>query len=448
MLKVKNPDKTEKAIVVVCALMVFAAGIFWINFNNSGPKYDQKIIYAEARRLAGYLREPFNITYMTFYKRQRGFVLCMAATLKIFGDAQTSVGILNVIGCVAAYAGICKTVHKTVKDKRYFVFTSIVLTLFYPLVIYTTFMYGTLLSLTFSVWGVYAVIAYCDTLKNRYAVLAAIGFSIGILMHQSAAVAAVAGIIYFLLHINRTNAVKNCITVAFIIFFIFMSLHLTNIIYEKLTGAAGGDSVPVTTTIYMGLNSETQDGGPGSQDGSFTNLFYENGNDGDKTNKDAVERIKLVILDYITGKRSLSFFIRKTEYQWMDPTMGARKTIIPNDVNLGEPPNSEAFIRFYNSGFRTIIFKVSDIFMILVYGFALISGVFTLIYKNEMTEDRSIHFLIQLFFIGGFTFQLMWESLARYCFPYFVWLIPEAIYGIHQLYQLIPKVRKTAKAEN
>lgn len=442
MSKVKNPEKTSTIILIVCTLIVFASGVFWINFNDCMPKNDQITLYNEARKIAGYLREPYSHNYMACFKRQRAFTLLMAAALRLFGDAQTSVGIINVIGAAALLVGICKTVYNITNDKSYIVLIAATLTLFYPIVIYTTFMYGTLLSLTFSVWGFYSVIKFCKSANRKYAVLAAFGFPMGILMHQSAAVAAIAGIIYLLVHINRKNALKNGLSVAAIILMVILSLRLTNITYEKLTDAPPGDSVPPTATIYMGLNAETPEGGPGSQDGSFVKIFAENHEDGAATNRDAINRIKVILSDYATGKRSLSFFVRKTEYQWMDPTMGARKTIIPNDSNYGEPPNSAAFRRFYDSSLRKIIFRISDIFMILVYGFAAVSGIFTLVRKDGTDDEISVHFLIQLFFIGGFAFQLMWETLPRYCFPYFVWLIPEAIYGVHQLCQLTCKVKK------
>lgn len=442
MLKIKNPKVTAPVMLVVCALIVFVTGVFWIHFNDSLPKNDQADLFAEARKLAGYLQKPFDNIYMTQFKRQRGFTLLMAATLRIFGDTQLPVRYLNVMGVVALFIGIYKTVNSIIKEESYILFFTATLTLFYPMVIYTAFVYGTLLSLTFLVWGFYAVVKLCETEKMRYVVLAVISFPLGILMHQSAAVAAIAGIIYLFVHISRRNALKNCLSIVAIIFAIFLSMQLTNVIYEKLSGASAGDSIPGTATIYMGLNAETEEGGPGSQDGSFSAIFTENNGDAAATNKDAIGRIKVILLEYMTGKRSLSFFIRKTEYQWLDPTMGARKTILLNDVNIGEPPNASNFIRFYDSDIRDIIFKASDIYMILIYGFASVAGIFTLLTKNGTIENSSVHFLIQLFFIGGFAFQLMWESLSRYCFPYFVWLIPEAIYGVHQLYQLVCKIRK------
>lgn len=441
MLKVKNQKMTVTIMVVVCALITFAVGVFWIHFNDSLPKNDQAVLFAEARKLTGYLQEPYDNIYMTQFKRQRGFTLLMAAALRIFGDTQLSVRYLNVLGVVALFIGIYKTMDNIVKEKSYNLLLAFALTLFYPMVIYTAFLYGTLLSLTFSVWGFYAVVKFCEAGKMRYAVLAAVSFPLGVFMHQSAAVATIAGIIYLLFHINRRNAMDKCMAAAAIILALLLCMRLTNIIYEKLTNAPIGDSVPGTATIYMGLSLETEGGGPGTG-GSFTDIFHENDKDSVATNREAIDRIKVILKEYMTGKRSLSFFIRKTEYQWMDPTMGARKTIILNDVNINEPPNSETFRRFYDSGIRNVIFKVSDIFMILIYGFASVAGIFTLLENKDIIENNSLHFLLQLFFIGGFTFQLMWESLSRYCFPYFVLLIPEAIYGIHRLYEMACKVRK------
>ena len=73
--------------------------------------------------------------------------------------------------------------------------------------------------------------------------------------------------------------------------------------------------------------------------------------------------------------------------------------------------------------------------MMMIYLLSLITGINTLIHK----EGSDIHFLIQLFFIGGFVFQLFWESLSRYCLSYYVLLFFEAGYGLMIVYnKLVP----------
>ena len=201
-------------------------------------------------------------------------------------------------------------------------------------------------------------------------------------------------------------------------------------IYDSITGAdPHASSVPVTCTIYMGITSTEGASGPGSQDGSYTDIFLENGGDGEAASRDAVSRIITVIGEYFSGKRSPIFFLEKIEYQWLDPTFGARKIIRMNDVNLGDPPNSEAFTAFYNSPLRDIIFKFSIGAELAVYLGAFIAGIKTL----RSLQKYHAAVLIQLYVIGGFAFQLLWESLSRYCLGYFILLIPQAVFGLNEL---------------
>ena len=37
--------------------------------------------------------------------------------------------------------------------------------------------------------------------------------------------------------------------------------------------------------------------------------------------------------------------------------------------------------------------------------------------------------LLGIAFFGGFLFQLVWETKSRYCFPFFVFLLPLAAVG-------------------
>ena len=71
------------------------------------------------------------------------------------------------------------------------------------------FLYGTLLSIAFASLGIYGVIKLIHNEKLRYGFLSVIAFSIGILMHQSAAIALMAAFIYMFFNIkSRKSALR------------------------------------------------------------------------------------------------------------------------------------------------------------------------------------------------------------------------------------------------
>ncbi len=430
-------EKICNGIFIFCGFVILAAGIFWILFNDSVPAYDQKTVYLEAQRIAGFLDEPFDTDYFAFFSRNRGVTLLVAAAMKLFGNHLYSFRIINLLAALIVYYSVCRTVKLIFKNSVVTSLTSLLMMMFYPLVIYTSYHYGTLLSIAFTSLGLYGTAALCETGKRRYAAVIILAFPMGILMHQSAAIGLIAAIICLLM--NQRPLLRNIAIAVMAVIVIFLSMKIVDGIYTHITGSdPNADSVPVSCTVYMGLTSDTGVSGPGSQDGADARIFIENNCDEGAANKDALNRILTVVSEYFTGERSISFFVKKLEYQWLDPTFGGRKTIRMNDSNMGEPLNSDAFTAFYNSSLRSVVFKVSIGIMLLVYISALAAGVKSI----QNIREYPMMTLLHLYVIGGGAFQLIWESLSRYCLGYFIWLLPLSAFGIWSLYSMLKSRRK------
>ena len=52
---------------------------------------------------------------------------------------------------------------------------------------------------------------------------------------------------------------------------------------------------------------------------------------------------------------------------------------------------------------------------------------------------------LPLIFLGGFTFHLLWETKAIYVLQYFYLLIPYAVYGIYEVFNLIDSKIESVK---
>ena len=344
--------------------------------------------------------------------RNKGLTLAMAFMLRLLGDSMVSFRILNVVGAVLLLVSVSLTTKKIWKDQAVTILTSLLLTIYYPIVIYTCYLYGTLLSAAFGALGVYAIVCFCDNRKVKYLLIALFSFPFAIQMHQSAAIVMIAAMFYMIMHITKETIGK---TLVCFLMFIVMLLSFNKMAdwgYEKITGAELGEGVPTLAYVYMGLSAVDGSGGPGSQDGSFVQIFYDNNCDVEATNRDAMNRIVKIISEHFTGERDFKFFVDKVKFQWLDPTFGSRRIIEANYVENGEPPNSEAYLRVRNSQWRNVGFKISVVGLIIVYGLNLFVALYQLIKK----EQNGLHFFIQILLIGGFVFQLLWESISRYCF--------------------------------
>lgn len=431
--KSKEKWKIVQKILVVCLVIVGATSIFWILFNDATPKYDQETLFNEARIIAGHEIGEYNTSYYELMPRNKGLTLVMALMLRFLGDSMISFRVLNVAGVIVLLVSVSLTTKKIWKDQAVTIITTLFLTIYYPIVIYTCYLYGTLLSAAFGALGVYAVISFCEDKKLRYLLVALLSFPFGIQMHQSAAIVMIASMFYMLIHSMKETIGKYLVCFFLLLMMVFSFNKMADFGYEKITGVELGDGVPTLAYIYMGLSAEDGAGGPGSQDGSFVEIFLENNCDVKATNQDAMNRIIKILSEYVSGERELKFFVDKVKFQWLDPTFGSRRIIEANYVENGEPPNSEAYLKVRNSSLRNVGFKIAVVGMIITYSLNLFAAIYQLIKK----EQDSLHFFIQILLIGGFVFQLFWESISRYCFSYFIWLIPGAAYGLVLLYKVV-----------
>lgn len=425
-----------KVAFCIFTSIIFLFCLAWVSFYDSVPTNDQATLYNEALKIVGYNTEPYNETYMIAFKRQRLVVLLIAFGIKLFGNNFIGFKLLNIMGALGIYLGIHKIVKNEGNDRNFSTLTMGFFLLFYPIVIYTSFLYGTLLSATFTIWAVYNAILWIKLNCIKNAIAIPILFTLALSMHQSSAIALIAVFLYLIININKKVVCKNIIIIILTLLMIFVFGKVIDLTYEKITNIEKGDSLPPLATIAMGLTSTQDDGGPGSQDGSFFTIYNENNRNSVETNKASIKIISNAFKEFVTGKRSLHFFVDKIKYQWLDPTFGAKKTIT---TNWEKPFNSEIFLYFYNNEtIRGIFYKIANIFMIIIYGFSFFTGLIFTFNSSYIKNDTSnIHVLFQMYVIGGFIFQLFWESLSRYCFPYYLFIIIEGVFGIIYLYNKI-----------
>lgn len=429
-----RPERGEKAARIVfygCGAALALAGICWILFHDELPFYDQFDVYQEARRLAGVLDEPFDAGYFSVFHRNRGIALFVSIAVRIFGDHLYSFQIFNLFAALLIYYSVCRASRLIFRNPVVEMLTSLMMLLCYPVIVYITFIYGTLWSIALTSLGLYGTAAWQETGKRRYAVIMMISFPLGILMHQSEASGFAASALYLVMAGGKKRLAEYLLVIALTAGLVFVSMKTVNMVYTGITGVSReADPIPVTCTIYMGLTSTEGSGGPGSQDGSYGDIFVENNRDGKAAGRDAVRRILTVTQEYLTGRRSLSFFLEKTQYQWLDPTFGARKIIRTEGAGQGIMAHEDAYRAFYDSPLRTAVFKFSTGGMLFLYCAVFVTGLYA-VYDGKKYPQAS---LIRIYVLGGCAFQLLWESLSRYCLGYFIWLIPLAAAGGYMLY--------------
>lgn len=178
----------------------------------------------------------------------------------------------------------------------------------------------------------------------------------------------------------------------------------------------------------MGITSQNELG-YGSYDGSGVEQYYEFGPE--VTREESQTAIRTAVIEYLHGERSLGFFVQKTVCQWCDPWFNsAVMTVYLWNTSV---PISDHYRTFMQGSMMQAIEKWLSLYVLTCYlaGFLFIG---ISIYQCRWNPGAT---LMLLYFIGGFTFQLLWETKGRYCYPYFMMLIPLFSYMMIAIADLI-----------
>ena len=139
--KSKNKWNVVHKILMISCGLICAASLFWIFFNDATPKYDQETLFQEARLIAGYVEGEFNTYYYELMPRNKGLTLVMAFMLRLLGDSVVSFRILNVVGAVVLLVSVSMTTKKLWRDETVTIMTILLLSVYYPIVVYTCSLY-------------------------------------------------------------------------------------------------------------------------------------------------------------------------------------------------------------------------------------------------------------------------------------------------------------------
>ena len=143
---------------------------------------------------------------------------------------------------------------------------------------------------------------------------------------------------------------------------------------------------------------------------------------------------------------ALDFYQRKYENQFIEPTFQSLLVTAPqrnfdNETKLEKV--KDFFIKqIYFDGTHDVISFIMKVFQVFVYVFSTIFAINIYIQKKEILT------IIPVAFIGGTLFHMIWEAKSRYVFPYFVFLIPLAAYGLIIVRNKITEYRKNKEEKD
>ncbi|MBQ9606114.1 MAG: hypothetical protein IJV16_02925 [Lachnospiraceae bacterium] len=417
----------------VCAFIMLTAGHSWIQNNPFLPQADQAEVWNAANAISsGKTMDESRLLYFQEYPQQKPMAVIMSIFVSLVGGDLKLYSHINLFFMVLTVIMTALCLKELTNRQDMVALVTVMLTTFVPLVFYSKFIYGSVIAIGLTVISAYDMIQYFKGKSVFYLILPVIFVPLSVMLYQSELIFLIAVVIVMVtgafMHREKVERWYVClIAVVFLIIGTALLTYGTDSVFEEKLGSVqeGGNGIPATGHILMGL--EDIDGNmPGNYNGSSQRLYEELGYDSDEADRQSRQRIIENINLFLQGERSWTFFLIKTECQWLDPWFGG-VTMNVCDAEYRGAYDDEAWDAFLNSGIMPILQKYLHLLMMLVYAGAA-AGILIRLRRGEVVN--AVAYLPGIYFTGGFIFQFIWEQKSRYCLPYYIALFPIAAYGI------------------
>ena len=313
---------------------------------------------------------------------------------------------------------------------------------FFPLSMYTTFIYGTLPGIALAALAVYAVIRECENQNGSIAWwgMAVGAFSMAVILYKGEEIFLLAAALTLItVGIARSAQRRKILAGAALLIVPIVVCKLWQGAAMHRLGMPNDPGCPLLPRILMGVDAYSEVPVPGFYNGIHEKVFRECHYDAAEANRVCVTHIRNSLVALHKQGRFLAFFGEKIADQWLEPWFGGLTMSNPAIYN---EPNRLAQSMIGGKLFATLNGWLSTLVPIVYLAAA--GGVVSVVKKKK---NEIWYLLPMICLIGGFLFQLASEAKARYCLPYYLCCFPMAAAGLAALAEQLAKRRAGDKAQ-
>lgn len=419
-------------IIALVSAYVYIVSAVWVSNCHIMPGGDgDALCYAVHRMTTGNYIDMKYAGYMFIFPHQFGLLSVLHLIFTLFG--VWNYGVFQHINALCMpllfYSGY--KLLQLVWDKFEITFYYIVFFLgCLPLFLYVPYVYGEIISITFTMVLMWQTVRYCKTGKKSCFLWGTAAIVLACLVRKNSLIVLIAVGIILAVHSVKEAKCRGIIWVLVMALAVAGSDGLIRGFYERKSGLEVSGGVPYISWIRMGLEDSWT--GPGWFDNSSIEVFAEHGYDTEQTALAEKERLAAMLRDMWQNKgRSVDFFRRKILSQWNAPGNSYVYETEHFDCYEGELPD---FVRRVYFDDKDTVLSFMNRYQFVLYFCAAASAVALLADRKRKPclEDLLLYVAI----IGGFLFSMLWEAAARYVLPYVVYMLPLAASGLYRLAKL------------
>lgn len=420
----------QKKLLTGLLIFAYAFGALWIMLSHSYPVADRNNVSLAA---ASFLRDDYTMLefgqYIFVYPYQLFYVAFLELCYYLVGNEYYFFP--QMINAVVVMF-ICYHLYRLTGELFEEEDTSgnVLLLLFGALAMffYTTYVYGNLPGLVFSIWALRRLTDYIKYNRLSSGIMAVILIAIGVLFKKNFMIFLLAMAITLFLSFLQQK--KRMYLVMIVLLFTVRALLNWGLdrYYENRSGLEIGDGQPMLASLAMGLQEDED--APGWHNGFDINIFIESEYDPVVTKEKAKDNIYGSLHRMKEDPLAAAgFFLKKTVTQWCEPTY--QSLWDSNCADNHTMKLSKLTQNIYSGKINGFLLLFMDVFQSLIWGLSL----FCIWYRRK--KLRPIQLSLVMILAGGFVFQLFWEAKAQYNLPYMMIMLPFAAGGLHDIYQAV-----------
>ena len=433
---------------LVLMLFVLILGCaFIVSVKLAAPWYSDsyQLLYAAERAAS----DDFGALDAYFYRFpfQLGYVLYAEIIFRLLGSLlpgmpagyyRLALQGVNVLWLMLAYHAVIQMNWQLFQSRRIQIFTMVLLMFCLPPILSCTFLYGIIPGLALGASAMWAFTAFLRSRRLWKGLLCAVCLGLAVVVKLNYMIFAAAIWIIWLFDLLRNRKIKSFICLLLTIASVATLDGMPQNLYEKRSGKAFGQGIPLLAWVAMGM-SEGHAGPGWYKEDNTVDIFMESGMSTQATEENALKVIQdRAAYFYVNPGKALEFYWEKLRTQWNEPSY---ESIWINQVQQSYGEKGFLYDWFCDSGYRLSSMYMNQYQQLIFLGCLL--ACICLFIRRDISKCLPL-----LAILGGILYHLLSEAKSQYALPYFILMVPIAALGFCGLFHGMERYSlKHAKAE-
>lgn len=419
-------------IIGVITLYVYVISAIWVSTCHVAPGGDgTPLCHVVNRMLTDNYIDMVTPGYMVIFPHQFSLLSVFHLIFYLFGVGSYQVfQHLNAFCMPLLFYSGYKILQLVCEEAEIVIYYVLFFLTCLQFVFYVPFVYGEIISITFTMVLMWQVIRYCKTGKKSCLLWGTIAIVLACIVRKNSLIVLIAVGIVLMVHSIRKADLWGVVWILVMALAVSGSDQMIHAHYERVSGFEVAGGVPYISWVRMGLQDNFT--GPGWFDNSSIEAFAEHGYNTEQTALAERERLKEILKDMWKDKAySIDFFRRKILSQWNSPDCSYIDETRQFDCDPGQLP---AFVRriYYDNEQANLAYM--NRYQFVLYFCVAVSAIAS--FADRKKRHCLADHLPYISIIGGFLFTTMWEASSRYVLPYLVYMIPLAAIGLYRIVKI------------